>query len=93
MQLATLAIAADNPQGWMLINVADFDPEIHRLYQAQPTSMAAGPPSREVSGGETQQTLTELRAIASDLEIPGRSSMGRIELIEAIAARDPSLLT
>ena len=45
------------------------------------------------SGGETQQTLTELRAIASDLEIPGRSSMGRVELIEAIAARDPSLLT
>jgi len=86
MQLATLAIAADNPQGWMLINVADFDPEIHRLYQAEP-------PSREVSGGETQQTLTELRAIASDLEIPGRSSMGRIELIEAIAARDLSLLT
>ena len=86
MQLATLAIAADNPQGWMLINVADFDPEIHRLYQAEP-------PSREVSGGETQQTLTELRAIASDLEIPGRSSMGRIELLEAIAARDPSLLT
>jgi hypothetical protein len=86
MQLATLAIAADNPQGWMLINVADFDPEIHRLYQAQPTSMSA-------PGGETQQTLTELRAIASDLEIPGRSSMGRIELIEAIAARDLSLLT
>lgn len=86
MQLATLAIAADNPQGWMLINVADFDPEIHRLYQAEP-------PSREVSGGETQQTLTELRAIASDLEIPGRSSMGRVELIEAIAARDLSLLT
>lgn len=88
MRLATLAIVADNPQGWMLINTADFDPGIHRLYNP-----FQKPPSREVSGGETQQTLTELRAIASDLEIPGRSSMGRIELIEAIAARDPSLLT
>ncbi len=93
MQLATLAIAADNPQGWMLINVADFDPEIHRLYQAEPPSREAKSPSMSASGGETQQTLTELRAIASDLEIPGRSSMGRVELIEAIAARDPSLLT
>jgi hypothetical protein len=93
MQLATLAIAAENPQGWMLINAADFDPEIHRLYQAQSTSREAEPPSMSAPGGETQQTLTELRAIASDLEIPGRSSMGRIELIEAIAARTPSLLT
>lgn len=83
-------VSADTDLGYMIINEADFDPEVHDLYE--PPSM---PPEGDLDPpppAGMEQTLTDLRAIATLLEIPGRSSMGRNELIEAIAARDPSLL-
>lgn len=33
--IPTMAIAADNEEGWMLINADEFDPNIHKLYEPE----------------------------------------------------------
>ncbi|MEA5447989.1 hypothetical protein VB780_05370 [Leptolyngbya sp. CCNP1308] len=94
-ELPTIAIAtSDLPQGWMLINAADFDPEQHRVYDGlihEPDStgeeMAPPGPGPKLS----DLNLTELRSLASDEKIPGRSGMDREELLEALQAKDYEL--
>jgi hypothetical protein len=89
MELATLAVQADNPQGWMLINAADFDPEQHRFYDGlihEPPPLLAeeSGPLVEPSAGIGGHTLTQLRALATAEKIPGRSQMDRDELLIAL---------
>ena len=36
MTLPTIKIFAANPRGWMIINLRDFDPKIHREFKEGP---------------------------------------------------------
>lgn len=96
-ELPTIAIAtSDRPQGWMLINAADFDPQQHRVYDGlihdpDSTGEETAPPGPEPKPKLSDLNLTELRSLASDEKIPGRSGMDRDELLEALQAKDYEL--
>lgn len=79
MQVSTVKVASsDTPQGWIVINETNYDPELHQLYTED------SPPAEEVS-------LTELRSLAGKEGIKGRSQMSREELIEALQAKGHEL--
>jgi hypothetical protein len=50
--IPTVAIAADNEQGWKLINAEEFDPNIHTRYEGEPSDTEAPSPGE----GEEAQT-------------------------------------
>jgi hypothetical protein len=78
--LPTIKIAADTESGWMLINESDFNAEEHDLFELDspaPGAMAGGADLEDM-------TLTQLRKLASDRDIQGRSSMTQDELLAAL---------
>lgn len=96
MQIPTVAIAdAEAPNGYRLINEADFDPAEHKRFQGkQPVPLAADTPTElepsapmptvQPSEGLDEMTLTQLRGIAQAEDVKGRSTMGQDELIAAL---------
>lgn len=96
-ELPTIAIATDDrPEGWMLINAADYNPQQHRLYdgvihgepepEPEPEAEASGP-LVEPSDRLDQMNLTQLRALASTEKIKGRSKMDEAQLIAALQGK------
>ncbi|MBE9157895.1 Rho termination factor N-terminal domain-containing protein [Nodosilinea sp. LEGE 06152] len=93
-ELPTIAIAApEAPGGYMLINASEFDREKHQVFDGlihEPESMGeeTAPPGPEPEPKETPAledlTLTELRSLARERDISGRSAMDKDELIEAL---------
>jgi hypothetical protein len=79
-ELPMIKIAADTESGWMLINESDFNAEEHDLFELDspaPGAMAGGADLEDM-------TLTQLRKLASDRDIQGRSSMTQDELLAAL---------
>lgn len=78
--------SGDRPEGWILINLSDFDGDRHVPYEGAGASAPAGGTAQP--GPELLSlrhlTLTELRGLASEEKIRGRSSMDEEELLQAL---------
>lgn len=72
-------VSGDRPEGWVLINAADFDPALHQVFGGErPPGLTPDALALE------NMTLAELRNLAGDRKIPGRTKMSREQLIEAL---------
>ncbi|MBE9113944.1 Rho termination factor N-terminal domain-containing protein [Nodosilinea sp. LEGE 07298] len=94
--LSTLRIASgvgeaspwgNRPEGWIIINATDFDPNQHERWQGEPVATADDQDSSLAEAPAEaleDMSLDELKQLASDRKLKGRSSMSKDELIEAL---------
>lgn len=84
-ELPTIKVVSEREEGWSLINESDFDPEVHEHYSdwPDPGPLLDPPPDEDPPLDLEGMTLTQLRKLASDRDIQGRS-MNKDELLAAL---------